>query len=208
MFMDFGLGNHLAGIRHCVSERVRGLRKNDPAEKRMSRFTLKLPPRLSPRLKGAAFGGTFILIAAFLAWNAQELTYSHALSDWERSRLPSDRTWAYSLERYGWSTPPAASKTAHQALKKLPASYDSAGSVWASPTLDWIIVFSDPSQVVSQKVFCHDCKKLPERWEPLGTGWTAFDQVLARLEKIQATSRVTQKVRKTIKFVDSREIHY
>jgi hypothetical protein len=206
--MDFGLGNHLGRLRRRFSERVRGLRKNDPAEKRVSRVPLKLSLHLSPRVRGAIWGGAFILIAAILAWSAQELTYSHALSDWERSRLPSDRTWTYSLEKFGWSVPPLASKITHQALKKLPASMDTAGSVWASPSLDWIAVFSDPNQTVSQKVFCHDCSKAPERWEPLGTGWSAFDQVLGRLEKIQATSRVVQKVRKTIKFVDSREIHY
>lgn len=198
--MDLRFRHHLDGLRRRVSERVRGLRKNDPREKRVS-------PKHSQRLKGGILGGAFILIAAILAWSAQDLTYSHALSDWERSRLPSERTWAYSLAKFGWVSPPV-SKITHQALKKLPASLDMAGSVWASPSLDWITVFSDPNQTVSQKVFCHDCSKVPERWEPLGAGWAAFDQVLARLEKIQSTPRTPQKVKKVMKFVDSREIHY
>jgi hypothetical protein len=194
--MDFGFGHHLDGLRRRVSERIRQLRKNDSGQK-----------RISPRLKGGIFGAGFILISGILAWSAHELTYSHALTDWEQSRLPSDRTWSYSLAKYGWASP-QITKIVHQALKKLPASIDTAGSVWASPSLDWLVVFADPNQTMVQKVFCRDCSKIPERWDPLGTGWTAFDQVMARLEKIQSTPRVSPKVKKVMKFVDSREIHY
>lgn len=200
--MDFGLKFDLAGFRERVSQRVRQLRKNGSETKWIPRRG-----KLNPRLKGGLFAASFISVAGVLAWSAQDLTYSHALSDWERSRLPSDRTWTYALGNQGWSSP-SPSPTVHQALKKLPASLDRAGSVWTSPDLEWIVVFTDPNQTVSHKLFCHDCKKAPERWDPAGVGWSAFDQVLEKLERTKATRSVAQTKRKTIKFVDSREIHY
>ncbi len=203
MCMDLRLGSYMDGLRDRVSQRVRGLRKNDSSAKRLPRFSLAL----HPRLKSVISAISFIVIAGVLAWSAQDLTYSQALRDWERGRLPSERVWAYALGNRGWNTP-KPSPIVHQALKKLPASLDTAGSVWVSPHLEWIIVFTDPNQTVSHRLFCRECKAPPERWEPAGTGWSAFDQVLERLEREQAARPPAQKGRKTIKFVDSREIHY
>jgi hypothetical protein len=201
--MDFRIGTYLDGLRDRVSKRVRSLRKNDSGTRRLPGLSLKF----HPRFKSGIFATAFFAIAGILAWSAQDLTYSHALRDWERSRLPSDRIWTYALGNHGRIVPPL-SAVVHQALKKLPASLDSPGSVWASPGLEWIVVFIDPNQTVSHKVFCRDCKKPPERWDPMGTGWSAFDQIMERFEKAPVPSLSDRKSRKTIKFVDPREIHY
>jgi hypothetical protein len=202
--MDLRIESAFHGIFDQLSKRMRSLRKDASEPQRKSRFSL----RLDPRFKSFAFAGAFIAIAGLLAWSAQSLTYSHALEDWERSRLPSDRVWTYALGNHGWTLAPPAAPAVHQALKKLPASLDSAGSVWASPDWSWIMVFTDPNQVVSHKLFCRDCKTAPERWDPVGTGWSAFDRVLAQLEQVKTAPVQARKGRKTIKFVDSREIHY
>jgi hypothetical protein len=152
-------------------------------------------------------GISFLSAAGFLAWGAQDLSYSRAFEDWERHRLPSERTWIYALGSRGWHES-SSNELTHKALRKLPTTLDSAGSIWASPDLEWIVVFTDPLQTVPEKLFCRECQKPPERFVPLGTGWPGFDLAMARLEKVKNRVVLATKVRKSYKFIDVREIHY
>jgi hypothetical protein len=182
---------------------MRALRKNDPATKRVPRLKLSV----SPRLRGVLTGGAFIVVAGILGWSAQELTYSQALQDWERQRLPTDRIWNYALGNRGW-TVSQPSPISHQAFKKLPASLDAAGSVWASPDLEWVIVYHDSNHPTPYQLFCRGCRTAPERWDPVGTGWSAFDRIMKQAETTKAKPIQALKRTKKAKFVDSREIQY
>lgn len=200
--MGFHFKYDTSWFRGWLSERVQNLRAYARLPKRLS-FPLKPRAGLSPRWRAGLMGFAFLAIAGFLAWGAQEAAYSEAFNDWEHHRIPSEKVWIHALGSRGL-TSPSSPEILHKALRNLPSLLDAAGSAWMSPDSEWVVVFENPDQSVPQKLYCRSCRQPPPKWEPMGIGWSGFDQIMARLDSQPAPKLV----KKALKFHDPREIQY
>jgi hypothetical protein len=129
-------------------------------------------------------GALLLLSSAGLGVWAHDLSQTDALRGWERSRSPSERIWLHALGSRGFKRldPEKDGTLMHRALRVLPGTLDAAGSAWLSSDGAWALVFVNPDETVPFRVFCLQCRKVPERWDPLGTGWKAFDLTLEKVD--------------------------
>jgi hypothetical protein len=170
--MDFALHDTFARFRQRISVRIPTLPRDPLATQRFRRHLLT----------GASLA--FALGAAI--W-AHELTRDIAWEEWENSRAPSVRAWEHGLGGQGFRHLVAPDEV-RKADRKLPLRFDHPGAIWVAGDSSWIAVFGDGSSSGTAggepfRLYCSgDCHTYPTTWSPVGSGWPAFDALLARLE--------------------------
>lgn len=168
-------------------------------------------PRLNlsidPRVRAAAL----FITAVTLGIGAYGLTRSEALADFERSRIPSSRSWTYGLGAHGWKRAEKASLI-QRAAKTLPSLIDQEGAAWVSEDVNWFAVAQNEVTDLSAaplELYCRECSEVPKKWASLGIGWKAFDRAIAQAEEtaLKAGQGTRKKLAPT-EFRDPREIRY
>jgi hypothetical protein len=152
-------------------------------------------------------GGLLLVSSACAAIWAEKISRSTALDEFEHSRTPSSKVWDFSLQSRGYRKLKDA-WLIQKAIRRLPATLDTPGSVWSSRDSDWIAVFVNPEQSIPEAVFCFQCEAPPSDWKPMGMGWPAFDRTLAESEAYVAAVKARVKPKKPVEFRDSREVRY
>ncbi len=183
------------------SARLRGLSR---AFAKLSReralILLKLPA-----------GILLLLISVLLAFYAKDIALVQAEATWHRTHFPGQAVWEWTLGQKGFSRVSAPAEI-HRFLRALPLSLDSAHSVWLENQAETIVVFQAPELDVLPLVYTRADKRAratkPSRsqWQPLGTGWPAFELALEAIEKMPRPQVVRSRPQR--RFSDPRAIQY
>lgn len=193
--MDFINRYHPGAFIHSVSEGIRTVSQNI-AKIRSLQFLYKARKTLL---------GIVLLISAlgFGLW-AHDLARSDALWDWEHHHFPSSEVWTHGLGSRGYR-PLQKQDTVEKLMRIIPAKREQTEEIWISENAEWVAIFTNQDQAIPMKAFCRSCQTIPNQWEPLGSGWVAFDQTLSKID--QSHSGGLARVKTQVHF-DPREIHY
>ena len=114
--------------------------------------------------------------------------------------------WRHSLESRGYALVREA-RQRRVAERSLPALIDDEGTVWSSADSSWIAVFQRQPDGEAAALYCLDCARRPDGWQPLGRGWAAYDPALARADAA-AAARVKPAPPRRAEPADPRELRY
>lgn len=185
-----------------ISGRVSSLSGKSGVALRLSRASLSH----GARRKLAAAGLLALSVAS--AVKGVEICRESALSEWERTRFPSEKAWTHALGSRGYrrlENPRILQKINHT----LPMSLDSNLSAWISPDSLWVTIFLKPDSALPQAIFCFRCAPpFPKSWESQGNSWEGFDRTLGRLDATANGRKAAPGILRPSSRRDPREIRY
>lgn len=156
---------------------------------------------LSPSVRGALRGSALIAAALLLGASAHRLSAAYSLEQWKSAHPPERALWQAMFQGLGMREL-RDSTLRGKIIRHLPATLDSALSVWSSEEGSWIALF--PERASSEPIlFCSHCEPMEAaNWSPLGSSWEAFE----RVSKLQPTR--PRRAPRLAQEGDPREIHY
>src|SRR5438132_1657306 len=83
---------------------------------------------------------------------AQNASEREALRRWERSHIPSDKVFEYSVGSQGWRLM-VQSKVVEKLIRGTPATIDEKGAVWVNENWNWILFYSGSSETVQAQFY-------------------------------------------------------
>jgi hypothetical protein len=146
-----------------------------------------------------------LLASLVLGKCAHELTQREALMSWEKSHFPSEKVVHLALMSRGMSRVQDPAKL-QRILRSLPATLDESGSFWRAIDNDWITFFLPSENSYPAQVYGLLDRPIPVKWEPVGLGWKAFEEVLKILDQNPIRGRLLPEKKTNSILIDPREI--